>query len=160
MHSRLTTLRRLMSLYGDIEEMHSAGLQRTMAAVREAEQAIDAERETVRSSSSRGRAALIAGEPIDLATARTQRELAEWKQDRLQKVRLEREMLSDEARKQYIASRLQSEQMKQVVENATMQAQIEAGRKTQAALDDRFLARRRWSDAREELRATAEISVS
>jgi hypothetical protein len=149
-----------MSLYGDIEEMHSAGLQRTMAAVREAEQAIDVERETVLSSSSRGRDALIAGEPIDLAAARTQRELAEWKQERLQKVRLEREMLSDEARKQYIASRLQSEQMKQVVENAAVQVQIEAGRKTQAALDDRFLARRRWSDAREELRATAEISVS
>ncbi|MEO6817021.1 MAG: hypothetical protein ABI177_09980 [Edaphobacter sp.] len=160
MHARLAGLKRLMSLYGDIEEMHSSELQRAMMAVQEAEQAIGAEEERARSSSSRGRDALLAGDPLGFAAARTQREIAEWKQERLQDLRLEREMLKDEVRKQYLASRMQSEQMRYVVENAAAHAEIEAGRKTQAALDDRFLARRRWSDARDQLLITTEISSS
>jgi hypothetical protein len=55
---------------------------------------------------------------------------------------------------------MQSEQMKYVADNAAAQAEVEAGRKTQAALDDRFLARRRWSDARDQLLVTSEISSS
>jgi len=160
MHARLAGLKRLMSLYGDIEEMHSSGLQRAMRAVHEAEQAIGAEEERARSSNSRGRDALVAGDALGLAAARTQREIAEWRQERLRQLRLEREMLKDEARKQYLASRMQSEQMKYVVDNAAAQAEVEAGRKTQAALDDRFLARRRWSDARDQLLITSEISSS
>jgi hypothetical protein len=69
-------------------------------------------------------------------------------------------MLKEEARKQYLASRMQSEQMRYVVDNAAAQAEVEAGRKVQAALDDRFLARRRWSDARGPLQVTTEISSS
>lgn len=160
MHARLAALKRLMSLYGDIEEMHSTGLRRAMTAVQEVDQAIGVERKNVHASSSGGREALIAGDPLGLAAARTQREIAEWRQQRLQEVRLEREMLKDEARKQYLASRIQSEQMRYVVDNATAQAEVEAGRKMQTALDDRFLARRRWSDAREQLQIAAEISSS
>jgi len=160
MHARLAGLKRLMSLYGDIEEMHSSGLQRAMLAVQEAELAIGAEDEKARSSSSRGRDALVAGDPLGLAAARTQREIAEWRQERLQDLRLEREMLKNEARKQYLASRMQREQMRYVVDNAATQAEVEAGRKMQAALDDRFLARRRWSDAQDQLLIKAEISSS
>lgn len=160
MHVRLAALKRLMSLYGNIEEMHSTALERAMLAVQEAEQAIGVEVEQVRSSSSHGRDALVAGDPLGVALARTQREIAEWRQQRLQEIRLERQMLKDEARKQYLASRMQSEQMKYVVDNVTAQAEVEAGRKMQAALDDRFLARRRWSDARDQLLIATEISSS
>lgn len=160
MHSRLAALKRLMSLYGGIEEMHSAALERATMAVREAEQAIGAEGERARSSSARGRDALMAGDPLGLAAARMQGEIAEWRQQRLQEVRLEREMLEEQARRQYAASRLQREQMKYVVESTETQMEVEAGRKMQAALDDRFLARRRWSDTREQLRASIEISSS
>jgi hypothetical protein len=151
MSSRLVALKRLMSLYGDIEEMHSAGLERTSLAVHEAEQAIGVEEESARSSASRGRDALVAGDPLGVALARTQREIAEWRQERLQEVRAERELLKDEARKQYLASRMQSEQMRYVVDNVSSQAEVEAGRKMQMTLDDRFLARRRWSDAQSQL---------
>lgn len=160
MHARLAALKRLMSLYGEIEEMHSSGLRRAMMAVQEVEQAIGVEQKNARASSSGGRDALIAGDPLGFAVARRQREIAEWRQERLQEVRLEREMLKNEARKQYLASRMQSEQMRYVVDNATAQAEVEEGRKTQAALDDRFLARRRWSDARDQLQSTTEISSS
>ncbi len=149
-----------MSLYGGIEEMHSISLQRTTGAVQEVEQAMDRQEEAVHSSSSHGRDALIAGDRMKWASARTQREIAEWKQERLQQVRLEREKLNDEARRQYLASRLQSEQMKHVVDSAAMQMKVEAERRMQGTLDDRFLARRRWTDAREELRAATKMKVS
>lgn len=160
MHSRLVALKRLMSLYGGIEEIHSVALQRAIAAVREAEQAIDVEEKSAQISSSLGRDAMIAGDAMGLAVARTQQEIAEWRQERLREIRLEREMLKDEARKQYIATRLQSEQMKYVVDNAAAQMEVEEGRKMQTSLDDRFLARRRWSDTRQDLRTSAEISSS
>ena len=140
--------------------MHSIELQRTMASVRETEQAIDVEQEAARSSNSCGRDALTAGDRLDWTAARSQVEIAEWKQERLEQVRLEREVVNDEARKQYIASRLRSEQMKHVVDGAAMQVEIKSGRQAQATLDDRFLARRRWTDAREGLRASSEIKTS
>ncbi len=140
--------------------MRSVDLERAAMAVREAEQAIGVEEERARSSSSHGRDALMAGDPLGLAAARTQQEIAEWRQERLQEVRLQREMLKAEARRQYVASRLQSEQMKYVVDNTKAQMEVEAGRKMQTALDDRFLARQRWSDTREELRTPVEISSS
>ncbi|MEO8736323.1 MAG: hypothetical protein ABI380_07255 [Edaphobacter sp.] len=155
MAQRLETLRRLMLLYGGIAEMHSIELQRAAAAVGEAEQAIGVQQEIVRSSSFEGRRALVTGDRMDWTTARTQREIAEWKQLRLQEVRQERELLNDGARRQYIASRLQSEQMKHVVDVAATEAEVEEGRRIQAALDDRFLARRRWTDSREDSRETA-----
>ena len=149
-----------MSLYGEIEEMHSAELQRAMAAVHEADEAIDEQKKMVRSSNVLGRGALIAGDRIEQAAAQTQWEIAEWKQQRLQQVRLDREKLSDEARKRYSASRLRSEQIQQVVEDAIAEVVVKRERQMQAGTDDRFLARRRWSDAREELRAKSEMNIS
>jgi hypothetical protein len=147
MRSRLATLNRLRSLYGDIEELRSMQMQRTTAAVREVEQAIESQDEKVCSSGFDGRKAVMAGDRMDWTAARVQREIAEWRQQRLQQVRAEREILNEEARRQYLASRLQSEQMKRLVEGAESQIEIETGRRTQAALDDRFLTRRRWTDA-------------
>lgn len=151
MHSRMDALKRLMALYVRIEEMHSIELQRTTTAVKEAEQAIGAQEETACSSSLFGRNALIAGDRMDWAAARTQREVAEWKQQQLQQIRLEREMLSEEAKRLYRASHLQSEQIRHVVDDAATQIATQTGRQTQAALDDRFLARRRWTDSRRDL---------
>jgi hypothetical protein len=159
MKSRLAGLQRLVSLYGGIEEMHSAELQRTMAAVQEANHAIEIQEGTVHRSDCHGREALKVGDRMDWKVAQVQRELAEWKQERLQQVRVERERSNDEARRQYIASRLRREQVKHVVDGATAQMEIEAGRRTQARLDDRFLARRRWTDAQEQLREVAEMKV-
>ena len=150
MQSRLASLKRLASLYRDVEEMHSMELQRATAAVREAEQAVGVERVTVRSSNAEGRRALAAGDRLDWRAAQMQREMAEWRQQRLQQVQREREMLNDEAKKRYFASRIQSEQMKHVAQGVAMEVETEAGRRVQGALDDRFLARRRWTDLQEE----------
>lgn len=149
-----------MSLYGDVEEMHSIELRRTAGSVREAERAIGLQEKVVRSADLKARIALAGGDRVDWTIARTQRDIAEWKQQRLQEVRLEREILKNEATKQYLASRLQSEQMRHVVNGAAAQEAVETGRRTQAAIDDRFLARRRWTDTRDESRKNAKMNDS
>jgi hypothetical protein len=152
MPPRLQTLKRLVTLYGVVEEMHSLELQQRTAAVWEAQQAIKVQQQVTRSSRFDGRDALMADDRMGWEIAETQRESAGWKRRRLEQMRLEREVLSDAAREQYLASRIKSEQMKRLAEGVAARAEIEEGRRVQAASDDRFLARRRWSDTRERIR--------
>jgi hypothetical protein len=160
MRSRLESLKRLVSLYGSVEAMHSTELQRRTAAVREAEQAIVAQQGALRQSASYSRDGLNDGDRVGWKAAQVQREIAEWKQERLEQVRMERERSSEEARKRYIASRLRSEQIRHLTDRAEAGASIDAGRRAQAGLDDRFLSRKRWTDARERSQAAAEMKAS
>jgi hypothetical protein len=80
--------------------------------------------------------------------AESQQETAAWRRRRLEQIRLEREELNEAAREQYVASRLKREQMKRVCDDIAARMEIEEGRRSQAASDDRFLARRRWTDRR------------
>ena len=149
---RLQTLKRLVTLYGVVEEMHSAELQRTAAAVHEAQQAIGVQQRVARSARFDGRDALIADDRMGWEIAETQAESAGWKRRRLEQIRLEREVLKDAAREQYVASRLKSEQMQRLAQGVAVKAEIEDGRRMQAASDDRFLARRRWNDTQDRMR--------
>jgi hypothetical protein len=160
MQPRLQTLKRLVTLYGVVEEMHSAELQRMTAAVREAQQAIGVQQQVERSARFDGRDALMTTDRMGWEIAQTQGKSAGWKRRRLEKVRSERELLSDAARAQYVASRLKSEQMKRLVEGVAVRAEIEEGRRVQAGSDDRFLARRRWSDSQGRIREGQQIKVS
>jgi len=153
MQGRLRRLKRLATLYGVVERMDSVELQRRAAAVLEAEQAIDVQRAVVRSAGFDGRGALAAGDRMGWSFAERQRQIAGWKRERLERIRVEREELSDAAREQYAASRLRSEQMKGVVDRVEARVAMEDGRRAQAAADDRFLSRRSWVDARDEARA-------
>jgi hypothetical protein len=159
MPPRLQTLKRLVTLYGVVEEMHSVELQRMAAAVREAQQAIGVQQQVARSARFDGRDALMAEDRVGWEIAETQAESAGWKRRRLEQIRSEREVLSDAAREQYVASRLKSEQMKRLADGVAMKAEIEEGRRVQVASDDRFLARRRWSDAQDGMRE-GEIKTS
>lgn len=152
MQTRLETLRRLATLYAAVEEMHSTELQRMTAALREAQQAIMVEQEIARGAGVDGRAALLGGDRACWLMSETQRETAAWRRGRLEPIRLEREELNDAAREQYVASRLKREQIKRVFDDIAARMEIEEGRRMQAASDDRFLARRRWTDAREKTR--------
>jgi hypothetical protein len=152
MQTRLKALQRLVTLYAAVEEMHSTELQRMTAAVREAQQAIGVVQEVVRSARVDGRGALLAGDSVGRMMAETQQETAAWRREGLERIRLEREELNDAAREQYVASRLKREQIKRVFDDIAARVEIEEGRRMQAASDDRFLARRRWTDAREKMR--------
>jgi hypothetical protein len=160
MESRLQTLRRLASLYAAVEEMHSNELQRTIAAVREVEQTIGAEQEMARSARVDGRGSLLAGDRMGRTMAETQQETAVWRQRGLDQIRLEREELNDAARDQYVASRLKREQIKRVFDEIASRVEVEEGRRTQAASDDRFLARRRWTDKREKMQRDRNMKTS
>ena len=148
MQSRLETLRRLVTLYAAVEEMHSVELQRMTAAVRETQQAIGLVQEIARSAREDGRTALLGEDRVCWMMAETQQETAAWRRRGLEQIRVEREELSDAAREQYVASRLKREQIKRVLDDIAARLEVEEGRRTQAASDDKFLARRRWTDAR------------
>ncbi len=160
MQTRLETLQRLVTLYAAVEEMHSTELQRMASAVREAQQAIGIEQEVARSARINGRGALLAGDRVSWMMAETQQETAAWRRRRLEQIRLEREELNEAAREQYVASRLKREQIKRVFDDIAVRMEIEEGRRLQAASDDRFLARRRWTDTRERMRDNPRMKAS
>jgi len=160
MQTRLETLQRLVTLYTAVEEMHSTELQRMASAVREAQQAIGIEQEVARSARINGRGALLAGDRVSWMMAETQQETAAWRRRRLEQIRLEREELNEAAREQYVASRLKREQIRRVFDDIAARLEIEEGRRLQAASDDRFLARRRWTDAREKTRDKQQMKAS
>jgi hypothetical protein len=153
MQTQLETLQRLVNLYAAVEQMHSTELQRMTAAVRETEHAIEGEQHVAHTARLDGRGALSSGDRVGWMIAETRQETAGWRRQRLEQIRVEREKLNDAAREQYVASRLKKEQMKRVFDEIDTRLEIEEGRKTQAISDDRFLSRRRWTDAGDRVRA-------
>ena len=149
MSTRLETLQRLMNLYAAVEQMHSTELQRITIAVHEAQRAIEMEQSVAQAARTDGREALSVGDRAGWMMSETQQETAGWRTQRLVKIRLERQELSDAAREQYVASRLKKEQMKRVFEEMERRTAVEEGRRVQSTSDDLFLSRRRWTDATE-----------
>jgi hypothetical protein len=160
MQPRLKTLQRLVALYAAVEEMELTGLRRMTAAVREVRNAIEVEHEAAQSARIDGRAALLTGDRESWMMVESQQETAAWRRRKLEQIHLEREKLNDAAREQYLASRLKREQIRRIFDNIAAQKEIEEGRMIQAASDDRFLARRRWTDAREKMRDEQKIRAS
>lgn len=160
MQPQLETLRRLATLYAVVEEMHSAELQRLTAAVVQARNAIGSEQEAMRSARLDGQEALAAGDQVHWMMSQTRQETAAWKKQRLEEIRLRREELNDAAHEQYVASRLKREQIERVFDDMARGMEIEKERREQAVSDDRFLARRRWTDSREEKRKDQRIRTS
>jgi hypothetical protein len=147
MRIRLKALRRLVSVYAAIEEMHSIESQRTAAAVRETQLAIAREQQVAHFIREDGCGALLEGDDDRRILAEAQNDAAIWRRHALEQIRLERETLNVTAREQYMASRLKSEQVDRIFRDMAAHVEIEEGRRTQVLSDDRFLARRRWTDA-------------
>ena len=148
MRSRLEALRRLVSVYAAVEEMHSLESQRTTAAVCEMQVAIRREREVMHSTRLDGCRAMLEGDNDGRILAEVHHNAATWKRRALEQIRLEREALNVKAKEQHMASRQKRQQVKRIFHDMAARIEIEEGRRTQASSDDRFLARRRWTDAR------------
>ena len=157
---RVETLRRLVNLYAAVEEMHSTELHQMTAAVHEARQAIVVEQDMTKSVRIDGHSALAIGDRVGWMISETQQETSVWRRRRLEQVREEREQLNDAARQQFMESRLKREQMEHVFDEVSAWAEIEEGRRMQAVSDDRFLARRRWTEAKEKIRVDQEMKSS
>ena len=147
---RIRALQRLVTLYGAVEEMHSTELQRVTAALREVQKSIREERSIQTSVSNMGRAALHTGDHTSWLMAETQQQSSLRRIDLLEQKRHERVLLQEAAVEHYVASRLKREQMKRLQDDLSQGIEAEERRRSQAASDDRFLARRRWIDAQEE----------
>ncbi len=92
--------------------------------------------------------------------AETTKEAAGLRHRGLEQICKEREEMNKAAREQYVASRLKREQMKRIFEEIVARKEIEEGRRMQTASDDRFLARRRWTDVQQKMCGDKQISVS
>jgi hypothetical protein len=146
--SRTTSLRRIAKLYGVVEEMHSVALRQATGMVHEAEGAIRMELRTAASAAGAGRMALSAGEREEWLFAHAEGEISTVRAklfEGLKETRVEVELA---ARTEFLASRIKTEQIKQVVTQMAERAAIEEGRRTQAASDDRHAGRRAWLASR------------
>jgi hypothetical protein len=160
MSTRIEALQRLMNLYAAVEQMHSTELQRMTSAVHEAQRAIEMEQRVAQAARVDGREALSAEDRTGWMMSETQQETAGWRAQRLEKIRLERQVLSDAAREQYVASRLKKEQMKRVFDEMEVRRAVEEGRRAQSSSDDLFLSRRRWIDATEKKQEKQRMKAS
>lgn len=140
--------------------MNSVELQRSTAAVLEAKNAIGVACEAGRLAMLKSREALLDGDRVSWMISERQSESAAWRKQKLDAIRVLREELSDEARERYVASRLRREQIQRVFDDIAARIEIEEGRRSQAASDDRFLARRRWTDTQEQIKEARQIKVS
>jgi flagellar biosynthesis chaperone FliJ len=66
----------------------------------------------------------------------------------LQEVLTVRESAEEAARKEYVASRMRGEQMRAVLERLKTEQALVHTRRSQAEMDDRYLARQRWLQMR------------
>ncbi len=146
---RIAALKRIAKLYGAVETMHSVELSRKTSSLNEAETAIKGELAAVRAANVAGRAALTAGDREEWMLTDAEGEMAGWRRGQLEGLRVEREAAREVARTVYMDSRVRTEQMKSVVANMREAVEVEDGRRSQAAADDRYLTRLRWRAEKE-----------
>jgi hypothetical protein len=142
-------LKRIAKLYGVVERMHALRLEQASAGVREVVGAIGVERAAGAAAGVAGRLALGSGDHGEWMLAQAQREMAGMRRVRLEGLRDERGVVEMEAKKEFLESRVRTEQVKQVVEKAAAVAAVDEGRRTQAAADDRYAARLLWLGGRD-----------
>lgn len=150
MSAKVETLQRLVKLYGVVERMRLLELEQTVAALRETEEALSKQEKAQRIAGSDGREALRISDTMSWSVAEMQGETAAWRRLQLNELRVSRTVERDALRRTYLASRLESEQVQHVLSEAIRHDEVERARREQAEADDRFLARRRWKEARGE----------
>ena len=129
--------------------MHSLRLEQAAAAVREVVGAIGVERDAGAAAGVAGRLALGSGDHGEWMLAQAQKEMAGMRRVRLETMRDERAVVEVEAKREFLESRVRTEQVKQVVSRAAEIATVEDGRRVQAASDDRYAARLLWLSGRD-----------
>jgi len=148
MTSRTKSLRRIARLYGVVEEMHSVTLRQATATVNEAEGAIRMERNAGALAAEAGRTALSAGEREEWLLSHAEGEISLMRAKLFEEMKERYVVVEQAAREEFLASRIKTEQMKQIVEQRVKQTALEEGRRIQATSDDRYAARRNWLTSR------------
>jgi hypothetical protein len=161
MRERKTMLKRLATLYGLVQDAKLAEMRCAVVLLAEVEEAIATQESMLWMANAFGRDALEQGDRFGWRQAGTNATLAVWNSEQLEVIREERDAVSETAKQQYRASRVQARQISKLLENETRQAELIEGRQTQAFADDRFLSRRRWVEMRTEMSTVrARLSMS
>lgn len=140
---RLLTLKRLGSVYGLMEEMHSLQARVASAAVGEVETAISSEAITHQAALAAEREALHGEDLLGRSAMAVREEVAIQKTRKLEPILEQRREVREFAQIRYADSRLWSERMKALIDAELERIATEKERRTQAASDDRFLAQSR-----------------
>ncbi len=147
MDGRQTTLHRLAELYKTMEALRSSELRRAQAMVWQVEQEIAAQLAVHCRTVVEGRTALEQADELGWQSARAHSVLTQRRCEGLEAIRVQRCIARDAATELYRTSRVQSEQMAQLLEDSIFEAKILETRRMQAESDDRYLSRRRWREA-------------
>jgi hypothetical protein len=134
--ARLLTIRRLS------EELDCRALQVALASVAEVEAALGRQERALTEARSAARTALSAGDRGEWLLSDAQSEVARWNRARLSLLLRTRSAEVPPAMKKFLVTRLEHEQVKQLVDDAKQAAAIDEDRKAQAVADDWFLSKR------------------
>jgi hypothetical protein len=132
---RLLAIRRLR------EDLDRHSLQLALDSLAEAESALS--RQTLASAEARreSRTALIAGDRCEWLLAEASREVATWNKNRLNLLIRLRTVKVPDAMKQFLESRREHEQVKQLSDHAKEQTKLDTDRTAQVTTDDWILSR-------------------
>jgi hypothetical protein len=139
---RAERLKRLLAIRLLTEELDRNALQIALSAVSDVETALATLDHAMTESKLIARAALAKGDRRDWMLADAQGEVAGWNLSKLKKLLAERTEVAESAKKKFIESRREQEQVKQLVKDAQQTARIQEVRRAQAAADDWFLGKR------------------
>jgi hypothetical protein len=139
---RAERLQRLLAIRRLNEELGRRGLQLALASVAEVDGALARQKMAQLESNLAARAALNAGDRREWLLADAQSEVAGWNRGRLNTLLQARASDVPPAMAKFLESRLEHEQVKQLIEDAQRVAQTEEDRRAQAAADDWFLSKR------------------
>ena len=151
----MKSLGRLAALYGRMERIEAAAARRAADAVIEASRARGREDACAEEQGGLARLALEAGDRSAWQMAADASEFSMLRAGSLAEVQGERAKVQAEAMSRYLASRLKTRQVLEVLERARSLAAVAEARRDQAAADDRFAARLGWTRMREQHGASA-----
>jgi hypothetical protein len=134
--ARLVAIRRLA------EDLDRRMLAQALGEVAEVERAMLRERASLDEARGMARAGLMAGDRGECLLAEAQAKVVGWNRGRLRGLLEVRSGAVAPAMEKFLESRLEHEQVKQLVEDAQREVGIEEDRRAQAGADDWFLARR------------------
>lgn len=139
--SRRNALARVVAVYGQMERLREIEMQLAGAAVEEAERAGAQALAQKQESHRLGHEALARGEVAEWRVQQSTYAEAEQYQQRAGELRGARMAVQAEAEENHRASRQQTEQVAQVLEDRVRAEAVVEARREQARADDRFGAR-------------------
>jgi len=142
MSARCNRLARLLAIRRLSEDRDRRGLQSAMAAVAEVDREMARQVDARGTARSAARAAMARGDRDEWLMAEAQDEVAGWNRQRLAGLLQVRAAEVPPARERFLASQLEHEQVKQLVDDRRRVEREEENRRAQAAADDWFLAKR------------------